>query len=255
MTAPLLELRGVTRQFGGVTALRDVSLSVPSGQVVGVIGPNGSGKTTLMNIISGVDAPTSGAVLLDGQPVQGGPVHRMARRGVARTFQHIRLIGELTAAENVMLALHDGADGWLDTLLRTPRLRRAEAARYRQACDLLAQAGAGALADMPAGDLSYGDRRRVEIARALAAAPRLLLLDEPAAGMTHGERGPLRRLIAGLPARGITVMLVEHDMDLVMGVCDVLHVLNMGRLIAQGAPAAVRADPAVIEAYLGTDDA
>jgi ABC-type branched-subunit amino acid transport system ATPase component len=255
MTAPLLELRGVTRQFGGVMALRDVSLTIPGGHVVGLIGPNGSGKTTLMNVISGVDSPTRGEILLDGAPVQGVPAHRLARRGIARTFQHIRLISALTAAENVMLALHGAEAGWLDILARTPRLRRVEAARHGRARDLLAQAGAGRHADVAAGDLSYGDRRRVEIARALAAEPRLLLLDEPAAGMTHGERASLRGLIAGLPAQGITVLLVEHDMDLVMGVCDELHVLNMGQPIAHGAPGAVRADPRVVEAYLGADDA
>ncbi|MGY4226946.1 branched-chain amino acid transport system ATP-binding protein [Bradyrhizobium sp. USDA 4503] len=254
MTA-LLQLQDVSRRFGGVAALSNVSLSLSAGVVIGLIGPNGSGKTTLMNIISGVDAPTDGVVLLEGAPVHGLPANVLARRGISRTFQHIRLISELTAIQNVMLALHAPESRAVDILLRLPGLKRTEGRRRARATELLRQVGAGRLVETAAGDLSYGDRRRVEIARALASGPRLLLLDEPAAGMTHSERAALRDLIAGLPAQGVTVLLVEHDMDLMMGVCHEIHVLNQGRPIVSGTPDRIRNDPKVIEAYLGTEDA
>lgn len=254
MTA-LLSVNGVSRRFGGVAALSNVSFAIPAGAIVGVIGPNGSGKTTLMNIVSGVDAPTAGQILFDGAPVHGQPAHRLVRLGIARTFQHIRLVPQLTAAQNVALALHEPEAGLVDLLLRLPRLHRIELDRHRLSVALLERTGLGRLVDSPAGGLSYGDRRRVEIARALAAKPRLLLLDEPAAGMNQTEKRALRNLIAGFKADGITVVLVEHDMELVMGICDEIHVLNQGRTIASGQPTTVRHHPRVIEAYLGAEDA
>lgn len=254
MTA-LLELKDISRQFGGIAALSGVSLSLLAGGVIGLIGPNGSGKTTLMNVISGVDRPSSGLVLLEGTPVQGKPANVAARRGIARTFQHIRLIPDLTSIQNVTLALHQPETRLFDILLRLPGMKRTGNERRKLAHALLERVGAGAHAETAAGDLSYGDRRRVEIARSLASNPRLLLLDEPAAGMTHSERVALRNLIAGLRQVGVTVVLVEHDMDLVMGICDVIHVLNQGHLISSGQPDQIRADPRVIEAYLGAEDA
>jgi branched-chain amino acid transport system ATP-binding protein len=252
---PLLEVKSVSRRFGGLAALSDVSFSLSARMVVGVIGPNGSGKTTLMNIVSGVDAPSEGTVLLDGKPIQGLRAHAVARCGISRTFQHIRLIPDLTVAQNVMLALHEPVAGAFAIALRLPQRRRIDAMRHIHAEALLERVGLSHHAGKTAGDLSYGDRRRVEIARALAAQPRLLLLDEPAAGMSHRERLALRDLIAGLPADGITVLLVEHDMDLVMNVCDEIRVLDRGRVIASGKPDIVRRDPLVIEAYLGAEDA
>lgn len=254
MTA-LLEVKRICRRFGGVAALSDVSLSVEAGAVIGLIGPNGSGKTTLMNLISGIDSPTAGIVLLEGTPVHSLPAYIVARRGIARTFQHIRLVPDLTAVQNVTLALHEPETRLLDVLLRLPRMTHNDRDRRERARALLEKVGVQRSADAPAGDLPYGDRRRVEIARALASNPRLLLLDEPAAGMTHGERIALRNLIGGLAEWGATVLLVEHDMDLVMGVCEVVHVLNQGRLISSGRPDKIRADPRVIEAYLGVEDA
>lgn len=249
---PLLVLRGVRRRFGGVVALDGLDLAVVAGTVHGLIGPNGSGKTTALNVISGVYRPDAGEVLLDGRPVGGLSPNRLAKLGVARTFQNLRLFGELTVLENVQVGQHR----WhrpplLASLLGLPAARAQEAAAARAAALLAAWLGLGDVLHQPALDLPHGRQRRLELARALAARPRLLLLDEPAAGLSGTEIAELRTLIEQARAAGTTVLLVEHHLELVLDLCDRVTVLDRGRVIAEGPPAAVRADPRVAEAYLG----
>ena len=237
----LLEAVDVSKRFGGVHALRNVSLRLREGDVVGLIGPNGSGKTTFLNCLSGVFAPSAGRIALDGRPIPRRG-HAVARRGVVRTFQNIRLFGWLTALQNVEV----GALG-------AGRARRGSSRRH--ALQTLAQLGIDRLADRYAGTLSYGDQRRLEIARALAAQPRFLLLDEPAAGMNEGESTELGAAVQAIrKERGCGVLVVEHDLRLIMRICDHVVVLNEGEVIASGSPADVRTDPAVVAAYIGTDE-
>jgi ABC-type branched-subunit amino acid transport system ATPase component len=253
---PLLELRAVTRVFGGIRALDGVDLTIDSGSVVGLIGPNGAGKTTVINVISGLLRPSSGEVLLDKTPIHRAPPYRIAWLGVTRTYQNVRLFPDLTVLENVVVGQHaqrretlPGRLAWLPSARREARQSELQAQALLETVGLLEQALARA------GSLPYGDQRRLEIARALATQPRLLLLDEPAAGMPFAETMRLLELIRSLPARGVTVLLVEHNMHLVMNVCERVAVLNFGRKIADSTPVAVSADPAVIEAYLGAADA
>lgn len=250
----LLSVVSVWKRFAGVTALSGVCLDVRAGSITGVIGPNGSGKTTLMNVVTGVTQPDEGRVLLGGVEIDRMRPHRIAGLGIARSFQGIRLFMEKSALENVLLGTHlHRHAGVLDAFLRLPRLRREEREARRRGVELLERLGLGHLAELPAGQLSYGDRRRVEIARALATRPRLLLLDEPAAGMNATEKRHLSDLIRQVRDGGITIVLVEHDMDLVMSLCDEIEVLNFGERIARGSPAAVRKCPAVLQAYLGDE--
>ncbi|MCI7568159.1 ABC transporter ATP-binding protein [Desulfovibrio sp.] len=251
----LLELKDVTKIFGGLIAVNEVSFSVEPGSVVGLIGPNGAGKTTVFNCITGNYRPERGSILFDGRDVTGVAPHRLVERGIARTFQSIRLFSTLSALENTLAGRHCRLrSGWLASMLHLPSQRREEREAVRRCMQELEFVGLAEHAGEAAGSLSYGNQRLLEIARALASDPRLLILDEPAGGMNDQETVALVDTITAIRDRGITVLLIEHDMRLVMRICEKLVVLENGCLIAQGAPEAVRSHPAVIEAYLGAED-
>jgi branched-chain amino acid transport system ATP-binding protein len=248
----MLEIRGITQIFGGVTALDNVSFVVSPSEITGVIGPNGAGKTTLFNIISGIYRQSSGTIIFNGKDITGLPSEKLALYGLVRTFQNIELFGQMTVLENAMVGMHTRSrSGIISCMLKTPGNLKEERHIRERAFHWLEYTGIAEIADAQAGNLPFGKGRLLEIARAMALEPKIILMDEPAAGLNNRETGDLAQLIRKIRDSGITVVLVEHDMELVMDVCDSILVLNLGRHLAEGSPREIQENQAVIAAYLG----
>ncbi len=251
----MLVLERVSRRFGGLAALNNVSLDVPQGQIIGLIGPNGAGKTSLLNLISGLDRASSGTILFNGNPIHTKAPHVIAHMGIARTYQNIRLFGEMSVLENVVVGTHiHGSAGLWEALFMLPKYRAEEHALRETAKKWVDQLGLTSFSNTSAEALPYGNQRRVELARALATHPSLLLLDEPTAGMNAAETQRLGELILSLQKTGLTILVIEHNMTFISQVCDRVVVLNFGEVIARGTPEEIKTNPAVIEAYLGSPE-
>jgi branched-chain amino acid transport system ATP-binding protein len=251
----VLEIENVSKFFYGLVAIDDLTIKVKPGQIYGIIGPNGAGKTTLFNCVTGIYTPEEGTIKYKGENITGMEPHKIAQRGVLRTFQNIRLFKEMSVAENIMAGYHTKSkQKWYHSIIHTPFYKKDELASWKKVEELMEFFDLSRLATVPTGDLSYGNQRKVEMARALAANPELLILDEPAAGLNENETIELTNIIRKISEMGIGIMMIEHDMEMVMSLTDYITVINFGKEISQGEPSFVQNDPRVIEAYIGSDD-